>query len=201
MHCPSCQADNPAQAKFCFECGTRLALRCPACGTEARPDHKFCGECGALLKGPAAPPTLGSTSGAPAGDPPASSERKQVTILAGGLTAVRRDGLVIDPDTRHALLQRFFELARLEIGGYEGTPHLLPTGGFLAVFGAPVAHEDHPRRAVLAALGLRAAFEAERAELAAREHIEVSLQLGLETGSVIVGGAATCRSVRRSSRH
>lgn len=197
MHCPSCQAANPPQAKFCLECGERLLLRCPKCSTEVQPAQKFCGECGIALQATSsfseaaastAPKPLTPTETTPSADSQPTGERKQVTVLAGELALSKPESL--DPDTRHELLQRFFELAQTEVSRYEGTIYLLPAGGFVALFGAPIAHEEHSRLAVLAALGLRETFEAQRSAFAPHDDVELSLRFGLAIGPVVIGGVA-----------
>lgn len=203
MKCLECQSDNPARAKFCGQCGAKLGLTCPGCGAETPPGAKFCGECGtalgaALQAKPPAPVTgaseateaRGVPSPPPAGVPaPADAvpegEHKQVTVLFCDLSGVPALAEGLGAEGMHTLLQRFFELALAEVHRYEGTISQFLGDGFMALFGAPIAHEDHAHRALLAALGLRKRLTERAAELAAGR--ELGPRMGLDTGSVVVG--------------
>ncbi len=210
MKCPECQLESPAGLKFCGQCGSKLQVVCPQCGTENPPAFKFCGECGS----PLAPVFSAEASSVPAREPahlprrppiqdytPShlsdqifhsratfEGERKQVTVffcdLVGSTALAERVG----PETMHLLLNQFFELALREVHRYEGTINQFLGDGFMALFGAPITHEDHPRRAVLAALGLRKGLEERRAELGDLYGVELQGRMGLNTGWVVVGG-------------
>jgi class 3 adenylate cyclase/tetratricopeptide (TPR) repeat protein len=111
-------------------------------------------------------------------------ERKQVTVLfcdiAGSTALAQRVGA----ETMHGLLNRFFDTALVEVHRYEGTLNQFLGDGFMALFGAPIAHEDHARRAAHAALAIRRACHAQTADPAAGR---MPLRLGLNTGPVVVG--------------
>lgn len=212
MRCPSCHFDNPSAMKFCGNCGTRLPALCPGCGAEVVPGFKFCGECGTPLAaaapaGAPAPVPVAAPAAAPAAAPlpahppashsggfpagaaarPSEGERKQVTVLHCELTIAAEGGAEVHHERVHALLNRFFELSKAQVQLFEGTIKQFLGNGFMALFGAPVAHEDHTRRGVLAAAGVRQAVEAWGRELAG-EGIHLELQIGLDTGTVVVGG-------------
>jgi len=166
MQCPQCQHENLAGQKVCGECGARLTSACPSCGTSNPPTQKFCGECGTGLA-----QTDGTAKyGTPQSDTPKhladkiltsraalEGERKQVTVifcdLVGSTALAERLGL----ERMHALLNQFFGLVLAEVHRYEGTINQFLGDGFMALFGAPLAHEDHARRGVLAALAMRQA--------------------------------------------
>jgi class 3 adenylate cyclase/tetratricopeptide (TPR) repeat protein len=192
VKCPQCQIENPAQQKFCGQCGTKLALLCPGCGAENPPGFKFCGECGtALGTSPAAatepaPPLATAASATAPGDGVPEGEHKQVTVLFCDLSGVPGLAEGLGAEGMHTLLQRFFELALAEVHRYEGTISQFLGDGFMALFGAPIAHEDHAHRALLASLGLRKRLVERAAELAAGS--ELGPRMGLDTGSVVVGG-------------
>lgn len=168
MRCPRCDFDSPPGMKFCGQCGSKLGAMCPRCGAENPPRFKFCGECGSSLAAPAAPPAeeleepLRPTSVLQAYTPPhladlqartaLEGERKQVTVLFCDLvnSTVLADRL--GPETMHLLLNRFFELSLGEVHRYEETINQFLGDGFMSLFGAPIAHENHARRAVLAAI-------------------------------------------------
>ena len=215
MQCAQCQFDNPAGMKFCGQCGTKLALLCPQCRAEAPPGFKFCGECGASLAAtataPAAPPAP-----APASPPqpersaappvvqsytPAhlaerilqsraamEGERKQVSVMFCDLVGSTALAERVGDESMHVLINRFFEMALGEVHRYEGTINQFLGDGFMALFGAPITHEDHARRAVLAAVGLQKKMRDRRADLAGGSGVEVQVRMGVNTGWVVVGG-------------
>ena len=181
MICDGCGHDNPVSAHFCAQCGTRLSpTACPGCGAEVGPTQKFCSECGT----PAAPPP-----GAPA--PPdaalAGSEgaRKQVTVLFCDIVGSTRLAEHVGAEAMHGLLARFFELALAEVHRYGGTIDKFLGDGFMALVGVPVAHEDHARRAVLAALGIRRRLQEEPLGTDA-DGRPIATRMGLNTGLVVV---------------
>jgi class 3 adenylate cyclase/tetratricopeptide (TPR) repeat protein len=114
-------------------------------------------------------------------------ERKQVTVffcdLANSTALAERLG----PEAMHTLLNQFFALALGEVHRYEGTVNQFLGDGFMALFGAPIAHEDHARRAVLTAVGLRQRLHAGPTPLGQQYGVEVAVRMGLHTGLVIVG--------------
>ncbi|MFL6261286.1 MAG: adenylate/guanylate cyclase domain-containing protein [Thermoanaerobaculia bacterium] len=198
MKCPQCQFENPAGMKFCGQCGTKLTASCPQCGAEVPPGFKFCGECGSPLgatrpeaPAPAVPIPQSYTPPHLAAQVLQSrsaleGERKQVTVLFCDLVGSTALAERLGPETMHLLLNRFFELALSEIHRYEGTINQFLGDGFMALFGAPIAHEDHARRAAFAALGLQKLLGEHRDELGGREDLKV--RMGINTGWVVVGG-------------
>jgi len=203
VRCPQCRQENPSGAKFCLECGQRLPASCSACGEPLPATAKFCPECGAATGASSPAP---AEAGAEEGHPAALSytprhlaekilasrtalegERKSVTVLF--CDVVRSTALAerLGAEGMHALLGRFFEIALGQVHRYEGTVNQFLGDGFMALFGAPIAHEDHARRAVLAALGLRSALQEHPIETTPGTPVPVSLRLGLHTGFVVVG--------------
>ncbi|HTG33387.1 MAG TPA: adenylate/guanylate cyclase domain-containing protein [Thermoanaerobaculia bacterium] len=204
MKCQSCNFDNPLGMKFCGQCGAKLAALCPQCGAEPPPGFKFCGECGSPLGSskveapiPAAEPDLSPVRSY---TPPhlatqilqsrsaLEGERKQVTVLFCDLVGSTSLAERLGPETMHLLLNRFFELALSEVHRYEGTINQFLGDGFMALFGAPIAHEDHARRAALAALGLQKLLQEHHAELGGQEGLDLKVRMGINTGWVVVGG-------------
>src|ERR1700730_14180745 len=193
MQCPRCQHENPQQAKFCLECGARLALTCAKCRAELPGSAKFCLECGEPI-GPQiqarspesyTPKHLAekilTSRGALEG------ERKPVTVLFCDLVSSTGLAERLGPDRMHALLGAFFERALGEVHRYEGTINQFLGDGLMALFGAPIAHEDHARRAVLAALGIRRALAERPMRLDSGEEVALELRMGAHTGFVVVG--------------
>ncbi len=114
-------------------------------------------------------------------------ENKQVTVLFCDLAASTALADRIGPEAMHALLNQFFELALDEVHRYEGTINQFLGDGFMALFGAPIAHEDHARRGVLAALALQRSLQAHHAELGEAHDATCQFRMGLNSGPVVVG--------------
>jgi hypothetical protein len=191
MQCPHCQVENRKGRRFCAECGKLLPLACPACSFENEPDDKFCGGCGIPLDARAKAPASGFAS--PQSYTPKhladkilqsktalEGERKQVTALFCDITSSTALAERLGPEAMHSLMNRFFELALGRIHCYEGTVNQFLGDGFMALFGAPIAHEDHARRAVLAALDLKHSLQGFMAETSS----PLQIRTGLNTGSV-----------------
>ncbi len=168
MICAACQHENPEGAKFCNGCGAKL---------EASPrlDARFAAPHGYT------PPHLAEKI--LTARSALEGERKQVTVLFCDLANSTALAERLGPEDMHTLLNRFFELALAEVHRYEGTINQFLGDGFMALFGAPVAHEDHARRAVLAALGLQQSLRERQTEFG---HA-LSARMGLNTGPVVVG--------------
>jgi ribosomal protein L40E len=149
MKCPRCQHENPPQAKFCLECGARVALTCAKCRSELPAGAKFCLECGAPVspQATAEPPFTSPESYTPkhlaekilTSKAALEGERKQVTVLFCDVVGSTSLAELLGPESMHAMLNRFFELALSEVHRYEGTINQFLGDGFMAVFGAPVA--------------------------------------------------------------
>ena len=185
MNCPSCGAANEAGRKFCGECGTRLQRACPSCGTPNDPAVRFCGECGGQLTSDAA---LGSTKRPPVDTGRATNagrglaERRLVSVLFAdlvGFTGLAEDR---DPEAVRELLTRYFDLCREVIARYGGTVEKFIGDAVMAVWGAPVAHEDDAERAVRAALDLVDVVR----DLGGSGETAVQARAGVLTGSAAV---------------
>jgi class 3 adenylate cyclase len=205
MRCPRCRHDNPARAKFCPECGQRLASACGSCGAELPATAKFCPECGRPVAGagapsPVEPGPLGRETRTPAAYTPGhlaekiltsraalEGERKPVTVLFCDLVGSTALAERLGPEGMHVLVNSFFEAALTEVHRYEGTVNQFLGDGFMALFGAPLAHEDHPRRAALAALGVARALRERPVVVAPGVEIPLTVRMGLHTGFVVVG--------------
>jgi hypothetical protein len=163
MRCPRYAADNPEGMKFCIECAAPLARRCPQCDFANPPHAKFCGQCAAALSGP--PPAPSPVSA----QPPLSytsvhlaekiltskaaleGERKQVTVLFADLKSSLELLADRDPEEARHLLDPVLERIMDAVHPYEGTVNQVMGDGIMALFGAPLAHEDHAVRACYAA--------------------------------------------------
>jgi class 3 adenylate cyclase/tetratricopeptide (TPR) repeat protein len=206
VRCVQCQFENPPGMRFCGQCGSPLAARCPRCAAEVPPGFRFCGQCGTALQAPA-PAQPVAAPGAPAPRPPAApgytpkhlaekilkgrsaleGERRQVTVLfadvAGFTTLAER----LDPEAVHRIIERCFEAITAEVHRLEGTINQYTGDGVMALFGAPIAHEDSARRAAHAALGIQRAIRDLGREVQAQEGVTLQMRVGLNTGPVVVG--------------
>jgi class 3 adenylate cyclase/tetratricopeptide (TPR) repeat protein/ribosomal protein L40E len=196
MQCLRCQHENPPQAKFCLECGARLALTCSKCGTELPAEAKYCLQCGQPVSAGAAlsqftspesytpkhlaEKILNSKSAL-------EGERKQVSVLFVDVSGFTSLSERLDPEDVHGLMNRAFVLMLSEVHRYEGTVNQFLGDGIMALFGAPIAHEDHAQRAVHAALGIQKALEAYREDLERQRGIVFLVRQGINTGLVVVG--------------
>lgn len=192
--CPRCRARNRAGQSFCEQCGASLSATCPQCAAPAIGSVSFCGACGASLTAPAPDRYASPGSYTPqylaerilSSRSALEGERKQVTVLFCDLANSTPLAELIGPEAMHELLDGFFELALNEVHRYEGTINQFLGDGFMALFGAPLAREDHSRRAVLAALGIQRALQERRIEPSPRGQ-ELDVRMGLNTGLVVVG--------------
>jgi class 3 adenylate cyclase/tetratricopeptide (TPR) repeat protein len=198
MKCPRCQHENETGAKFCEECAAPLARRCARCGRQLSPTARFCPEC-AHATGLSAAPSP-QPVGAPEHYTPKylaekiltsrsalEGERKQVTVLFCDLANSTALAERIGAEAMHGLLSRFFELALAEVHRFEGTINQFLGDGFMALFGAPLAHEDHARRGVLAALAIDRVLRDRERRMADLAQGTLVVRMGLNTGFVVVG--------------
>ena len=197
MKCAGCGQQSPPEARFCAGCGARLVHACSACGAELPADARFCPRCGeASLTRPAVTAEFAS----PATYTPKhlaeriltskaalEGERKQVTVLFVDVSGFTALSARLDPEDVHALMTRAFELMLAEVHRYEGTVNQFLGDGIMALFGAPIAHEDHAQRAVRAALGIQRALEDYRRELERERALTFKVRQGLNSGLVVVG--------------
>jgi class 3 adenylate cyclase/tetratricopeptide (TPR) repeat protein len=199
MTCPHCHHVNPADARFCTGCGQSLALLCPACQTPNTLDSQFCKACGTfLVTSDALQPAQRSTpsqSYTPrhladkilAMRSALEGERKQVTVLFADVVGFSTLAGPLDPEDVHTLMDGCFEILTQQVHRYEGTINQFTGDGIMALFGAPLTHEDHAMRALHAALGIQAALQDYHEEVQARWGVPVQMRLGVNTGLVVVG--------------
>ena len=191
----TCGHLNPPGAKFCTECAAPLARRCAACGAEPPPTAKFCPECAAPLAAkpqPAAPDPRAYTPKHLAEKILTSraaleGERKQVTVLFADVKGSMELAEQLDPETWHGILDRFFHLLADGVHRFEGTVNQFTGDGIMALFGAPIAHEDHGQRACWAALHLQHELRRYADEVRLAHGLGFSVRMGLNSGEVVVG--------------
>ncbi|HEX3622496.1 MAG TPA: adenylate/guanylate cyclase domain-containing protein [Acidimicrobiales bacterium] len=193
MTCDACGAQTRDGQKFCTNCGARLVLACPHCGAPADPGQRFCGQCGTALPGAEAPPSA-PTAPAPAQMTPAPApgyelqgERKQLTVLFADIKGSMDMQADLDPEEWAGIMDRFARLLADGVRRYDGMVDKFTGDGIMALFGAPIALEDHARRACLAALYLVEAIPRYAAELRLTRGLELHVRLGLNSGEAVVG--------------
>ncbi len=201
--CGACGHESNDGARFCAECGAALARRCVSCRSELTAGAKFCAECGAAVAGAAA------SAPSPAAPPPArdprtytpkhladkilrsksalEGERKQVTVLFADVKGSMELAEQLDPEQWHAILDRFFAILSEGVHRFEGTVNQYTGDGIMALFGAPIAHEDHAQRACYAALHLRAEIARYATEVKREHGVGFSTRMGINSGEVVVG--------------
>jgi class 3 adenylate cyclase/tetratricopeptide (TPR) repeat protein len=196
MQCPRCQHENPPQAKFCLECGARVALTCTKCRSELPAGAKFCLECGEAVSSQAtAEPRFASpgyytpkhlaekilTSKAAL-----EGERKQVTVLFADLKGSMELLADRDPEEARKILDPVLERMMEAVHRYEGTVNQVMGDGIMALFGAPLAHEDHAVRACYAALRMQESVKKYAEEVRRSHAAVVKIRIGLNSGEVVV---------------
>ena len=195
MKCPRCEQENPPQAKFCLECATPLALRCTNCGTQLPAGAKFCFECATPVGRSALAPRFAS----PETYTPKhlaeriidsktalEGERKQVTVLFADLKGSMELLADRDPEVARKLLDPVLERMMEAVHRYEGTVNQVMGDGVMALFGAPVAHEDHAVRACYAALRMQETVRRYAEEVYRTQGIPLQIRVGLNSGEVVV---------------
>jgi class 3 adenylate cyclase/tetratricopeptide (TPR) repeat protein len=198
VKCSACGFENRGAAQFCAECGRPLAAErtCQRCGSSYGSGQKFCDSCGHRLAEPApregdrtprdytpkhlADKILQSKSAL-------EGERKQVTVLFADVKGSLELAEQVDPEEWHRILDRFFQILADGVHRFEGTINQYTGDGIMALFGAPIAHEDHAQRACYAALHLREELARHAVEVKREHGLGISVRMGIHSGEVVVG--------------
>jgi class 3 adenylate cyclase len=167
---------------------------CPTCRHANPPDHRFCGACGAEL-GPATPPTPDAQRHPPShlaekirqSKPIVEGERKQVTVLFADVKGSMELAEQLDPEAWSGIMLRFFRILADGVERFEGFVDKFTGDGIMALFGAPIAHEDHAQRACFAALHLRDELARYATEVKREHGVGFSTRMGINSGEVVVG--------------
>ena len=225
MHCRHCESENPEEARFCIECGAVLHNRCANCGLENLPRAKFCASCGTSLttqspapKTPDSGPQTPNSSRLRTADPGlwtpphlaeriraeqtaretrggTDGERKTITALFADIkdsTALIED---LDPEEARQIIDPALKLMMDAVHRYEGYVAQSLGDGIFALFGAPIAHEDHPQRALYAALLMQEESKRYAEQLLREYGISLQIRVGVNTGEVVL------RSIRKDDLH
>jgi class 3 adenylate cyclase/predicted ATPase len=205
MRCQNCSTENPGGARFCIQCATPFKLQCPKCAFENPLGARFCSNCASpLTAGQAAPPTKASPLPTPAiiRATPVSpetvaidGERKTVTALFADIKGSMDLMEDIDPEEARAIVDPALKLMIDAAHRYDGYVVQSTGDGVFALFGAPVAHEDHPQRALYAALRMQEDLKHYAARLRERGQPPLSVRVGVNTGEVVV------RSIQTGDAH
>src|SRR3989440_6232785 len=199
MKCPRCQQEAPSDAEFCPECGAKLAALCSQCGTANAPIHKFCKKCGQSLTAASGVDPEGRRFASPDSYTPKhlaekiltsksalEGERKLVTVLFADLKGSMELLADRDPEDARRLLDPVLEQMMEAVHRYEGTVNQVMGDGIMALFGAPLAHEDHAVRACYAALRMQETLKRHAEEVRRTLGVPVHVRIGLNSGEVVV---------------
>lgn len=199
--CPHCGHENPAGLAVCVNCATPLANLCPNCGFENPRGFKFCGNCGTnLLTASLARPSDSEQLRRLRGFIPGQlvdkilnaskqieGERRTVTVLFADVVGFTTISEKLDPEAVYQIIDESVGAFREAIYAHEGTLDKFMGDGVMALFGAPVMHEDDPARALRCALDMQAALKTISDNLVARHGIPLQIRIGLNLGTVVVG--------------
>src|SRR5213078_3975025 len=199
MKCRRCQAENREAARFCRECGATFAHVCSSCGADVEAGSKFCDGCGVLLAPPGAAGPGPARFAVPESYTPKhlaekiltsksalEGERKQVTVLFADLKGSMELLADRDPEEARKLLDPVLEHMMEAVHRYEGTVNQVMGDGIMALFGAPLAHEDHAVRACYAALRMQESVKRYAEGIFRTYGVPVRIRVGLNSGEVVV---------------
>jgi len=198
MKCPKCQFENREGAKFCIKCGEKFDVKCPNCGIFLPPAALFCDECGYDLR--ETKEALHIDYDRPQSYTPKhladkilttrssiEGERKLVTVFFADVANYTSVSEKLDPEEVHQIMDGAFKILMDEIHKYEGTINQFTGDGVMALFGAPVSHEDHAQRACYAALSIQKALGEYGEKIVKDTGVKFKMRVGLNSGPVIVG--------------
>src|SRR5262249_48858979 len=216
MRCANMGFEKPEGMKFCGECATPLKRRCPQCGLENPPGFKFCGECATPLTERLSIAKSSSVvvSSTPANYTPKhlaeriraeqaaleargsiEGERKTITALFADLKGSTALIEGLDPEEARAIIDPALQLMMDAVHRYEGYVAQALGDGIFALFGAPIAHEDHPQRALYAALRMQEEMHRYGDQIRLKHGVPLAMRVGVNTGEVVV------RSIRKDDLH
>jgi len=198
LKCPKCQHENREDAAFCLKCGKKLERLCPQCGRSLPAEAIFCDKCGHDLIEPREPSPIDYSE--PQSYTPKhladkiladrsaiEGERKLVTVFFADVANYTAMSEKLDPEEVHQIMDGCFKILMDGIHQHEGTINQFTGDGVMALFGAPMAHEEHAQRACHAALAIRKAMEPYGEKIKQDCGVEFKMRIGLNSGHVIVG--------------
>ncbi|UCE54768.1 MAG: AAA family ATPase [Desulfobacterales bacterium] len=206
MQCPKCQFENPDDVNFCVECGRKLEKICPECGYGNSLSHKFCGGCGHKLSLPveALPKDLSFDEKLtkiqkylPKGliekilnqRDKIEGERKQVTVMFCDMEGFTSLSEKLGSEEAYAIMDQVYEILIHKVHNYEGTVNEMTGDGIMALFGAPIALEDAPQRAIRSAMAIHREMTKFSDKLKQENESipQLKMRIGIHTGPVVVG--------------
>jgi adenylate cyclase len=197
MRCSKCGAENPDRAKFCEECASPFTRRCLSCNTENSATAKFCIECAKPLESAGGKSQRASTGSstiqvsAETADASLEGERKTVTMLFADIKGSMDLIEDLDPEEARAIVDPALKLMMEAVQRYGGYVAQSTGDGIFALFGAPIAHEDHPQRALYAALRMQEELKRYSDRIRAEGRVPLQARVGLNTGEVVVRSLTT----------
>ncbi|MEJ2135309.1 MAG: adenylate/guanylate cyclase domain-containing protein, partial [Desulfofustis sp.] len=209
MQCSKCDFDNPDQAKYCGGCGDKLEILCPQCNYINPLNHKFCNECGQKFSADQQPSAesaaaiseedkfekiqkylpKGIAEKIIAQKGRIEGERKQVTVMFCDLVGFSTMSASLDPEVIYPIMDRVQEILIHKVHDYEGIVNKMIGDGIMALFGAPIALEDAPQRAIRSAFSIHQEISKFSDSLKKQQKLLPPLQMriGIHTGPVVVG--------------
>jgi class 3 adenylate cyclase len=206
MKCPKCGSENREGVKFCEECGAKLELACPACSAKIPLNKKFCGECGSKLRLPteSVPKELsfdekiekiqrylpqGLTEKILSQRNKIEGERKQVTVMFCDLKGFTALSEKLGIEEAYGIMDRVYEICIHKVHAYEGTVNEMTGDGIMALFGAPIALEDAPQRAIRSAQAIHREMTkaSDKMKQETQDLPALKMRIGIHTGPVVVG--------------
>ena len=206
MECQSCQTQNPDVNKFCRECGAELSTACPQCAAEVHRSDRFCGNCGHKLSFASTSPTTelsfdekltkiqrylpkGLTEKVLSQRDRIEGERRQVTVMFCDMAGFTVLSDILGPEDAYAVMDQVYEILIHKVNDYEGTVNEMTGDGIMALFGAPIALEDAPQRAIRSSLAVHREMAkfSDRLKQEKKISAPLKMRIGIHTGPVVVG--------------
>jgi class 3 adenylate cyclase/tetratricopeptide (TPR) repeat protein len=206
MKCPKCQFENPEDARFCNGCGHKLELACPECGKINPPASRFCNGCGHNLTFPSKPRPKdlsfdeklekiqrylpkGLTEKILSQRDKIEGERKQVTVMFCDMEGFTHLVERLGPEEAYSIMDQIYEILIHKVHDYEGTVNEMTGDGIMALFGAPIALEDAPQRAIRSAYSVHREMAKFNEKIKQQQKVipTLKMRIGIHTGPVVVG--------------
>jgi class 3 adenylate cyclase/tetratricopeptide (TPR) repeat protein len=206
MKCPKCQVDNKDEAKFCRKCGSKLLKICPQCSSENLPEDNFCDQCGHDLTRPSEPSPKDLsfdeklakiqrylpkdlTEKILSQRDKIEGERKQVTVMFCDMEGFTQLSERLGPEEAYSIMDQVYEILIHKVHDYEGTVNEMTGDGIMALFGAPIALEDAPQRAIRSATVIHREMAkfSDRIKQERKDIRPLKMRIGVHTGPVVVG--------------
>jgi len=206
MQCPDCQTINKDGSKFCGGCGNKLSLICPSCSSENAPENHFCNDCGQNLALPVKPIAKelsfdeklgkiqkylpkGLTEKILAQRDRIEGERKQITVMFCDMEDFTAFSDKLGPERAYNTMDKIYEILIHKVHDYEGTVNEMTGDGIMALFGAPIALEDAPQRAIRSSLAIHREMAKFTDEMKNEKSDmpTIKMRVGIHTGPVVLG--------------